>query len=44
MTDKQIEAAFSAWYDNRSGMPPAAFESWKAGYVAAVEQLKKVGG
>lgn len=38
MTAKQIEKAFSDWYDSRTGMPPAAFESWKAGYDEALKQ------
>lgn len=36
MTEKQIEKLFSDWYDNRIGMPPAAWESFKAGYDAAM--------
>lgn len=50
MTDKQIEKLFVKWYDSRNGMPPASWESFKAGYDAAmiarlVEQSSsKVGG
>lgn len=31
-----LEKTFADWYDTRkSTMPPAAFESWLAGYEAA---------
>lgn len=39
MTKDDLERMFSEWYDNRkSGMPPAAWESWYAGYMAAKKQ------
>jgi len=33
------EALFEKWYDSRKGMPPAAYESWKAGWDAAIKSL-----
>ena len=40
----KLEKEFERWYDNRkTGLPPAAFESWLAGYNAALnEALKEI--
>lgn len=39
LTNEQIEKLHSRWYDNRAEMPPASYESWKAGWDAAIKNI-----
>lgn len=41
MTEAQIEKIFERWYDSRKCVPPAAWESFNAGWMAAIKHLTK---
>lgn len=43
LTNEQIEKLFERWYDSRKRhhMPPGSFESYLAGWIAAIKSQAK---